>query len=218
MEESRDSWIWFLVKLRDALSIDDLYSWTFMSDRQKGIVEAVSCCMPGANHRFCLRHLYSNFKKLFKGKELKDVVWVVGKSYTQTDFVRYMEVIKSISRDAFEWLSRIPPDTWSKHGFDPLVKSNDIINNWTESFNAWIGEARAMPIVEMLKDIRKRWMQKIYYRHKASIALRSDLLPKVQAIIDKRSREARAIKKAIGRKQGKSSDFAQFWRQSVIWA
>ncbi|XP_010248473.1 PREDICTED: uncharacterized protein LOC104591381 [Nelumbo nucifera] len=89
--ESRDSWTWFLVELRDALGIDDAHRWTFMLDRQKGIVEAVSCCMPGANHRFCLRHLYNNFKNLFKGKPLKDVVWAAGKSYTQSDFVHYME-------------------------------------------------------------------------------------------------------------------------------
>ncbi|XP_010240841.1 PREDICTED: uncharacterized protein LOC104585602 [Nelumbo nucifera] len=123
--ESRDNWTWFLVELRDSLGIDDPHRSTFMSDRKKGIVEAVSCCMTSANHRGYLRYLYSNFKKLFKGK---------------------------------------------------------------------IGEARAMLIVEMLEDVRKRWMQKIYYRHKASGALKSDLLPKVQAIIDKRSREARSVR------------------------
>ncbi|XP_010260239.1 PREDICTED: uncharacterized protein LOC104599412 isoform X2 [Nelumbo nucifera] len=78
--------------------------------------------------------------------------------------------------------------------FDPIVKSDDITNNWTESFNSWIGEARTMAVVEMLKDIRKRWMYQIFERYEIAEAHEAELMPNVQSIIDRRRREARSIR------------------------
>ena len=40
--------------------------FTFMSDWQKGLVDAVDFVFPISYHRFCLRHLYANFQKYYK--------------------------------------------------------------------------------------------------------------------------------------------------------
>lgn len=45
------------------LEIEEQYLWNFMSDKQKGLIEAFDLVLPGVSHRFCVRHLHSNFKR-----------------------------------------------------------------------------------------------------------------------------------------------------------
>ncbi|XP_042499902.1 uncharacterized protein LOC122078108 [Macadamia integrifolia] len=61
--ECKDSWMWFLDNLRDALLDDsDDMSLTFMSDRQKGLSVVISTIFPYAHQRIYNRHLYQNLK------------------------------------------------------------------------------------------------------------------------------------------------------------
>ncbi|KAG8379207.1 hypothetical protein BUALT_Bualt07G0064600 [Buddleja alternifolia] len=64
--EKFDTWEWFLSMLIRDIGSHDEGGWTFISDRQKGLIQAVSSVAPNAEHRFCLRHMYNNFKKSFK--------------------------------------------------------------------------------------------------------------------------------------------------------
>ena len=70
--ETKDSWNWFMSELMSDIGSVEENGWTFISDRQKGLVEVFEQLMPTAEHRYCLRHIYANFKTKFKGKELKD--------------------------------------------------------------------------------------------------------------------------------------------------
>ncbi|KAL0405170.1 UNVERIFIED_CONTAM: hypothetical protein Slati_3830900 [Sesamum latifolium] len=60
--EKFDSWLWFLRLLLRDIGSQEERGWTFISDRQKGLIDAVTELAPGAKHRFCLRHMYNNFK------------------------------------------------------------------------------------------------------------------------------------------------------------
>ncbi|XP_071909614.1 uncharacterized protein [Coffea arabica] len=56
--ERYDSWKWFLELLMADLGMGrDNIPWTFISDRQKGLVHAVNELFPNSEHRFCLRHI-----------------------------------------------------------------------------------------------------------------------------------------------------------------
>jgi hypothetical protein len=59
--ECTSSWEWFLTTLKDDLKISNTSPWTIMSDRQKGLINAVEKVFPDAEHRFCVRHLIQNF-------------------------------------------------------------------------------------------------------------------------------------------------------------
>ena len=61
--ESLASWKWFLQTLKDDLKIDNTQPWTIMTDKQKGLIPAVQQVFPDSEHRFCVRHLYSNSKR-----------------------------------------------------------------------------------------------------------------------------------------------------------
>ncbi|KAL2229625.1 UNVERIFIED_CONTAM: hypothetical protein Sindi_1556900, partial [Sesamum indicum] len=82
-----------------------------ISDRHAGITRAVRECPdfvpPNGVHRYCLRHVCSNFNSKYKNVVLKDLCWRAGSEYQIRKFNRIIEKIKSQSLEAFQWLDRI---------------------------------------------------------------------------------------------------------------
>ncbi|XP_009786802.1 uncharacterized protein [Nicotiana sylvestris] len=66
-----------------------------------------------------------------------------------------------VSEDAVRDLLNYPPVTWCRAYFDTQCKNPMVDNNFTESFNSWILEARHKPIVKMLEDIRVKVMNQL---------------------------------------------------------
>lgn len=58
-------WTWFIELVRDDLAPLEPQSFTFMSDRQKGLQNAVENIFNSPDSRFCVRHMHANFKKEF---------------------------------------------------------------------------------------------------------------------------------------------------------
>ncbi|XP_057526227.1 uncharacterized protein LOC130805469 [Amaranthus tricolor] len=104
--------------------------FTFMSDRQKGLVEALNSVIPEAEIRFCF------------------------------SFYREMNEIKNISVEAYEYLAAIPAKHWSRHAFSSRSKSGMLLNNCCESFNNVLVEARGKPIISLMEWIRRYVMQR----------------------------------------------------------
>ncbi|KAK1305905.1 hypothetical protein QJS10_CPA10g01385 [Acorus calamus] len=78
--ENGNSWFWFLNCLHEAIgAVQEL---VFMSDRGKGIDDAVKQVFPNAEHRACVRHLYKNFKRKYPGEFLERLVWSAARSFT----------------------------------------------------------------------------------------------------------------------------------------
>ncbi|KAL7229974.1 hypothetical protein ACSBR2_008511 [Camellia fascicularis] len=53
-------------------------SWAAVEAESKdswGLVPGFEEVMPNVEHRFCIRHIYSNFIAKFKGIELRDLLW-----------------------------------------------------------------------------------------------------------------------------------------------
>lgn len=67
--ECRESWHWFLEELIDDIGQNEMRRYVFISDRQKGLIDVLNNMFSANEHRFCLKHLYNNFKVKFKGKE-----------------------------------------------------------------------------------------------------------------------------------------------------
>jgi transposase-like protein len=52
-----------------------------MSDRQKGLINAVQKIFSDAEHRFCVRHLLQNFQRAGnRGENLKNGMWAIARS------------------------------------------------------------------------------------------------------------------------------------------
>ncbi|KAK1411405.1 hypothetical protein QVD17_37954 [Tagetes erecta] len=56
--ENRSSWTWFLELLGEDMELSRNSNFTFISDRQKGLLPAFESLFPCAEHRFCLRHIH----------------------------------------------------------------------------------------------------------------------------------------------------------------
>ncbi|KAK4396846.1 hypothetical protein Sango_1521200 [Sesamum angolense] len=78
-EESLASWRWFLQMLAKHLLPNDDDRVCLISDRHSGFISAINYVpafkFPRGVHRFCLRHVCSNFNKKFNNIRLKDLCW-----------------------------------------------------------------------------------------------------------------------------------------------
>ncbi|KAL8485722.1 hypothetical protein ACS0TY_027852 [Phlomoides rotata] len=60
--ESRETWGWFLICMKYDLGLCRGFEYTFMYEKQKGLIQAFDEQFTNSDHRFCVRHLHSNFK------------------------------------------------------------------------------------------------------------------------------------------------------------
>ncbi|KAL0456538.1 UNVERIFIED_CONTAM: hypothetical protein Slati_0993000 [Sesamum latifolium] len=88
-KEYRETWEWFLIVLKHDLNIVRDYEFTFMSDKQKGLMQAFEEVFPGSDHRCCVRHLHNNFKHAgFRGQGFKIALWNAAKTCTVVQWSR----------------------------------------------------------------------------------------------------------------------------------
>jgi hypothetical protein len=129
----------------------------------QGLVPSLEVVAPGAEHRICCRHLYVNYRDVgHKGLALKDKLWTADAAYTEAEWTREMEELKSISPDVdvYEYLSKIDPSTWLKGWSSTFPKCDLIVNNLSKCFNAWILKQRDLPIILLLEMLRKKLLKR----------------------------------------------------------
>ncbi|KAI8554265.1 hypothetical protein RHMOL_Rhmol05G0084700 [Rhododendron molle] len=130
--ELKDSWVWFLENLIQIIGRPEERGWCFMSDRQKGLIEAFKRLMPTVEHRFCLRHMYANFNKIYKGKEYKDLFWGAASAYTVPEFNEQMTEIYGVHKKAHEWMLQEEKEVWARAYYHSRSKVNRMDNNMSE--------------------------------------------------------------------------------------
>ncbi|XP_060974157.1 uncharacterized protein LOC115695238 [Cannabis sativa] len=156
-KENIDSWTWFAELLKEDLDMEDTAKLTFTSDKQKGLERAVGTVYEGSEVRFCVRHLYANFKKEFPGLLLKQKLWAWARATTVEEFKRKLDVLKGINEKAFGWLSKKSPTEWTKSHFRTSVQCDMLLNNLCESFNLAILDGRDKPIITLLEESVSKW-------------------------------------------------------------
>jgi hypothetical protein len=130
-----------------------------MSDRQKGLLKAVSTVFPNSPQRYCLRHIYANFQTAgFRGEDLKKCMDNAAYSYTKDGFDEAMEEMQKQSEEAWKWLSKIPVEAWARFAMDTNCQTDLVVNNLSEVFNKYILDVRNKPIVTMLVGIYDKCM------------------------------------------------------------
>ncbi|CAN6715315.1 unnamed protein product [Malus baccata var. baccata] len=166
--ENNDSWIWFLELLAADLEIVNQRAWTFISDKQKGLIPAFEKVLPNCNRWLCVRHLYTNYKADgFKGKILKDALWNAVKATTIADFRESMVEVNRLNVEAYKWLVKRPTLHWSRSHFETHTQCDILLNNLCESFNSFILRSRDKPIITMLETIRVLLMKMVWLRRDA---------------------------------------------------
>ncbi|GKA33472.1 mutator type transposase, partial [Tanacetum coccineum] len=105
--ESLDSWLWFLTALGDDLGLYLNLNFTFITDRQKGLLPAIKRLFPSAEHRYCVRHICENINSTWRGGAYKEMLWNYATATTIVQFNKGMDVWKSYNIKAYELDSKI---------------------------------------------------------------------------------------------------------------
>ncbi|XP_021724314.1 uncharacterized protein LOC110691684 [Chenopodium quinoa] len=162
--ENQETWGWFLKSLMAMFTHDQGAGLTIMSDRQKGLIKAMVDVIPKAEQRFCIRHIWANFKLNYTGSTFKELFWKAPRATTYFEHEISMESIKFLDEEAYEYLANIPTSHWCRHAFTPNCKSNMLLNNMCETFNAVIRPARDKPILTQME-----WMRRIDFVARSSV-------------------------------------------------
>ncbi|CAN0824473.1 hypothetical protein LINGRAPRIM_LOCUS1683 [Linum grandiflorum] len=164
---NEETWHWFLEQLKSALTVID--SITFVSDRQLGLRQSIAVLFRNSYHGFCIRRLSDELLKDLRGPYTQEVVDVLvahlydaARASTREGFVKSMDSIKSISPEAYGWITNSEPEHWANHIFVGS-RYNHITSGVAESFYSWVPEI-PMTIVQLIDTIRQKIMELIYTR------------------------------------------------------
>ncbi|XP_020111463.1 uncharacterized protein LOC109726337 [Ananas comosus] len=173
--ENAESWEWFLVALKEAIGCPN--GLVLSSDRQKGLDKALLAVYPTAEHRECMRHLYSNFKKRFRGDILKKHLWGAARAYTSSAFQYHMERVQMADSRVVDYLRENHGHVWSRSLFGIDAKCEQETNNISETFNSWISKERNRPVIDMMDAIRQKIMIMMNKRRRDAAKWSTKLVP-----------------------------------------
>ncbi|XP_058216410.1 uncharacterized protein LOC131327323 [Rhododendron vialii] len=187
-QENTHTWTWFLQHLIPDLQILNQPTWTIISDKQKGLENAIKELLPSIEHRHCVRHLHNNFKSAgFPGQDLHDKMWNLARASYVGKFTFLMEELKKEYPRAFTWLSHQDrnPCHWSRSHFIVTPKCDILLNNLCEPFNKAILCARDKPILTMLERLRTYFMKRLVEKREFATKWVDHLGPKIHKKIEK---------------------------------
>ncbi|GJW09107.1 mutator type transposase [Tanacetum coccineum] len=181
--ESRYLGVDFELTLED-LGIEANFNYTFISDRQKGLIQAIASVFPSAEHSYRVKHIHENMMSQFKGGVYKEMLWNAAKATSKGEFKKKMGELKSFNSDAYDWSMKIPLEQWSRAYFSGRAKCDLLINNICEVFNRWLVDGRDQPIITCLEYIREYLMKRIVVLQKVIAKTVGPLTPSVKKMFD----------------------------------
>ncbi|XP_060189316.1 uncharacterized protein LOC132618265 [Lycium barbarum] len=156
------TWTWLFQCLQLSLELKNGLGVTFISDMQKGLIDAVKNTFPESHHRFCVRHIEANWQKKWRNGQMKKLMWWCVWSTYEEEFKNQLRKLGELSKEdnhsATKDLLHFSPQAWCRAYLDTRCKNMMVDNNFTESFNSWVLQARSMPIIKMLEEIRIKVM------------------------------------------------------------
>ncbi|XP_039121227.1 uncharacterized protein LOC120257974 [Dioscorea cayenensis subsp. rotundata] len=97
--ECKESWTWFLQVLCEDFGRPQNTGCVFMSDQQKGLIQAFKDLMPNIE---------------ITGIEYKKLLWTVASASTQVHFERHMTKLKEFNENAYNWVMQHDSHTWAR--------------------------------------------------------------------------------------------------------
>eukprot|EP00268_Persea_americana_P055235 TRINITY_DN6404_c0_g1_i2.p1 TRINITY_DN6404_c0_g1~~TRINITY_DN6404_c0_g1_i2.p1 ORF type:complete len:600 (+),score=101.53 TRINITY_DN6404_c0_g1_i2:539-2338(+) len=182
--ESDENWMWFLSELRKLLGMntENMPRLTILSDRQKGIVEAVETHFPSAFHGFCLRYVSENFRDEFKNTKLLNIFWNAVYALTAAEFEAKIAEMVEMSPEVMPWFHQFPPRLWAIAYFEG-VRYGHFTLRVTELLYNWALEGHELPIVQMMEHIRHQLTSWFNDRRNIGMAWTSILVPSAEKLV-----------------------------------
>ncbi|XP_074277505.1 uncharacterized protein LOC141601136 [Silene latifolia] len=159
--ENNESYEWFFKQLKMSIGEEDGHGMTIISDQHQSIVTMVAQEFPRAEHRHCARHIFANWHKTYKGEYMKMMFWSCVKAYNEADFTDALETLKEADPKAAEAFLACNPTLFCRAFISNHTQNDVIVSNMSETFNAYIINARSKHLIYMLEDIRTSIMKRL---------------------------------------------------------
>ncbi|KAK3226555.1 hypothetical protein Dsin_006417 [Dipteronia sinensis] len=129
----------------------------------------------------------------FKLDYLRDIFWHTATSSNNVAFLKAMDEIKQTSPQAHAYLNNISLETWAVHAFDIVYKTEHNTNNVVEAFNGWMNKHRTLPMLTMMKRVRRKFMKRIRDRYEAAMLWESNIPPVIYRKLQKAQQKERYL-------------------------
>jgi hypothetical protein len=104
--ENNDNWAWFLnhLKVSGFVSAYPNGRVCFISDREKGLINAVITIFPTCGHRYCLRHIWKNIKTRFpkSTKDMHSLLYRLARSTSSDEYDKCKLEMERYNKGTFE--------------------------------------------------------------------------------------------------------------------
>ena len=175
--ETNENWIWFLEKLRDVIGVPS--GLAICTDAGQAVMAGVQQVFPRAEHRECMFHLVSNFKKRYRGKVFDDHLWAAAYSWSSYFFDMHWKAMDEANTEAMNYIREHHKKIWTRSQFLTHCKVDYVTNNLVESFNNWVKPFKAMNVDDFLDKIRQLLMKKWHTRRTVSTKIGGVVLPHI---------------------------------------
>lgn len=160
--EDSSWWNWFLRYLKACYPLMDLENHTFISDREKGIAQAISEQFEHSIHLHCCQHIADNIQQRF-GNKVRPLFWQAARAKTRDLFESKMEAIRAQSKAAFTYLKAINKTLWTT-AYRSYPRYGHDTSNIIESINSSWEEIRQLPPLLAMDAIYSKCMKMVYDR------------------------------------------------------
>jgi Transposase, Mutator family/SWIM zinc finger len=135
------------------------YIYFFISDRDKGLINAVGKLFPDVPHAKCLRHLAENFPKIFD-ESITTLLKFMALANTKSVHDYYREQIyEKAGEKALEWIDNATPYTWCRSLF-PTSRYGVTTSNTIEIVFATLLRANHLTFLHILLFIERYVLEK----------------------------------------------------------
>nr|AAX95320.1 hypothetical protein [Oryza sativa Japonica Group]ABA93284.1 transposon protein, putative, Mutator sub-class [Oryza sativa Japonica Group] len=170
--ETNENWIWFMQQLRDAIGTPT--GLAICTDAGKGVDNAVNEVFSSAEHRECMKHLVTNFKKKFFGKRF---------------FEKHIAAMQKAKPEAMSYLKKYHKRLWSRSQFSTVCKVDYVTNNLAKSFNNMVKDWKGLHLYDFLEKIRRWMMVKWDKRRRICMKFEGRILPHIVKELNEKSRD-----------------------------
>uniref|UniRef100_A0A0A8Z6S2 SWIM-type domain-containing protein n=1 Tax=Arundo donax TaxID=35708 RepID=A0A0A8Z6S2_ARUDO len=165
-----------------------------------------------------MRHLWTNFKKKYRGDVYDNNMWPAARAYRPEKFQYHFNQVIHASPDIIEYMNMHHNHKWSRSMFSNEVTCDYVNNNLTESFNSWIKKIKDLPPVELIDKLRQMTMDLWDKRRRIGNKFSGNILPTIIKQFKARTRGLGQMKISKGQHTAKVFGFhsdMRPWRHVV---
>ncbi|KAL3529619.1 hypothetical protein ACH5RR_008941 [Cinchona calisaya] len=197
--ENNDNWRWFLEQIKSAISTSQPI--TFVSEREKGLKNAVLEVFENAYHGYSMFHLVDSFRRSLKGPfngadgrgVLPGIFLAAAHAVRLGGYKKFTEQIKQISSQAYDWVIQIEPECWTSLLFKG-ERYNYITENVSELYTKLMEDIQEATIMQKIEALICMISGLIKNRQTQSSLWSTKLTPSIEKKLQEYTLKARSLK------------------------